>query len=539
MSQSCFENYATAGRFRLDTRPSVPAHSPSHPEKIAPMRSRLPCSVQVPWLVDYLTGQRDSILSVAVTTPYSTDQVTAKEFVGVMKTARVVLTAGLALCGLLSGCHTPDSHRHVYRDWSKRMSEMGIFPVYPPRQDIVVGDVYALPLHPYDTEAVGYIGGLGNAGIHVEYLGDTKLGWTNLLTRLEEYYATRPYPADSTNALVSDTNAPLTRIPGYPDNRRRTSAFSAGSVARLRQISFPDSNISHIDQQSLSALIPIEGIMAGLNFNRSDVTAVHSSIPHAESYGLTTEELLREVYDDEHFRQTNGNLYLRADLKGAVISVQGAQMAYAMFQDIVQKVVHNREYRIPWSVKSRLRQSVKDMKDRIYLALISEVYFARSMDVTIERKTARGASGAARPVAAAELQQLKDLGLLTTHSRTNSTMTTTNTTVSGTSTNVVVGTKADMIDVTEGDTALELARKLRGLETPMGADKIGGSVRVLSVSASSIGLRRTFDRPVAVGVRGVMVKVDVNHPVVFADDTNRPPLPWMRVDGVGTNIVTQ
>src|SRR5262245_33501074 len=100
------------------------------------------------------------------------------------KTHQVVLSAMLTLGGLfLTGCCSQDSHGHVYRDWSKRMSEMGIFPVYPPREDIVVGDVYALPLHPYDTAAVGYIGGLGNAGIHVEYLGDTNLGWTNLLTK--------------------------------------------------------------------------------------------------------------------------------------------------------------------------------------------------------------------------------------------------------------------------------------------------------------------------------------------------------------------
>lgn len=348
-----------------------------------------------------------------------------------MKTYRIILAALLTLDGLfMTGCSSLDSHGCVYRDWSKRMSEMGIFPVYPPREDIVVGDVYALPLHPYDTAAVGYIGGLGNVGIHVEYLGDTNLGWTSLLTKLERYYQTRPYPADSTNAPVSGTtNVPLTRIPGYPDDTLRKNSFSPGSAARLRQVSFPDFNISHVDQESLSAVIPIEGIMAGLNFNRSDITGVHFSIPHAESYGLTMEELLREVYDDKHFRQTNGVLYLLGDTKDAVISVQGAQMAYAMFQDIMDKVIENPDNRIPSKVKLHMRRSVAAMKDKIYLALISEVYFARSMDITIERKTATGASGSARPIAAAELKQLKDMGLLAVHTRTNSATSTTETDV--------------------------------------------------------------------------------------------------------------
>src|SRR5215471_10553526 len=109
-----------------------------------------------------------------------------------IKTHLIMLLVLLAAGGLLTSCSSVDSHGHVYRDWSKRMSEMGIFPVYPPREDIVVGDVYALPLHPYDTAAVGYIGGLGNAGIHVEYLGDTNLGWNSLADKEEHYYQNRP-----------------------------------------------------------------------------------------------------------------------------------------------------------------------------------------------------------------------------------------------------------------------------------------------------------------------------------------------------------
>ena len=169
----------------------------------------------------------------------------------------------------LAGCCRMDTHGHVYREWSRRMSEMGIFPVYPPREDVVVGDVYALPLHPYDTAAIGYIGGLGNAGIHVEYLGDQNLGWTNFLTKLERYYRTRPYPADSATAIVGASNAPFTRMSGFADETNRTSAFSPGSTNRLRQVSFPDFTVTRIDQQSLSAVVPIEGIMASLNFNHT------------------------------------------------------------------------------------------------------------------------------------------------------------------------------------------------------------------------------------------------------------------------------
>lgn len=133
------------------------------------------------------------------------------------------------------------------------------------------------------------------------------------------------------------------------------------------------------------------------------------------------------------------------------------------------------------------------------------------------------------------------MGLLAVHPRTNSVTSSTQTNVTAGSTNVVTGTTADMIDVTAGDSAYDLARKLRGLEPPDGIDKIGGSVRVLSVSASSIGLRRTFERPICVGVRGLLIKVNVNNPKalkpgadgIWGEDSNGKKKEWMKVESFG------
>src|SRR5882757_9909008 len=94
------------------------------------------------------------------------------------RTGLVAIVTALVVAGCCSNQH-PFSSGQVYRQWSSSMSQMGIFPVYPPREDIVVGDVYALPLHPYDSAAVDQIGGLGTAGIHVSYLGHTNLQWNN------------------------------------------------------------------------------------------------------------------------------------------------------------------------------------------------------------------------------------------------------------------------------------------------------------------------------------------------------------------------
>ncbi len=421
----------------------------------------------------------------------------------------------------LSGCRTPDLNPgFVYRDWALRMSEMGIFPVYPPREDIVVGDVYALPLHPYDSTAVGWIGGLGSAGIHVGYLGDTQLNWTTLSGTFEKYYHSRPYAADTVSGGTNQIG-PLTRIASYPySDTNGTSAFAPGTTARLRQVMFPDFSVTTIRQGSLAGVVPIEGIMAAFNFSGSDIQAVHFKIPQAESYGITMEELLKEVYRDTNFVQTaDGEIYFWGGDADAIISVGGAQMAKSMFGDVMEAMSHDTSRKMPSWVKAHISQSAARMKDKIYLALISEVYYARSIDVTIEHKTARGAGASARPISAAELGQLKQMGLLTMRSRTNQTSISTNSTTSTnsgaatiTSTNLFVGTKTELLDVTEGDSAYDLASKLRAIETPDGAANVGGSVKVLSVSTKSVGLRRTFERPIVVGVRGVLVKVDVNNP---------------------------
>jgi hypothetical protein len=401
------------------------------------------------------------------------------------------------------------------------MSEMGIFTIYPPREDVVVGDVYALPLHPYDSAAVGYIGGLGTAGIHVSYLGDTNMGWPSILTSLNNYYRSRPYPADT---LAGGTNAasettPLTSIPSFAESGARDSVFGGGSTARFRQVAFPDFSVSTVSQSSLSAVVPIEGIMAGFQFGYNDIKAVHFKISQAESVGLTTEELMKDLYASDSIRTLSNNIYLDASATNGIITYAGGKMAYAMFEDIFKSLANNPDRPMPASIKAHLRESAGAMKDHIYLALISEVFYARSIDITIDHKRASSTGVSAKPISTDELNSMVKMGLTKPKAATTNTAT-----ASGT--NSFTPPKAEMIDLTEGDSALDLARRLRGIEPPSGVQNIGGSVKVLRVSSTSIGLRRTFERPIAVGVRGVIVRVNVRQSYKLPDSPGRA---WMQI----------
>jgi hypothetical protein len=57
----------------------------------------------------------------------------------------------------------------------------------------------------------------------------------------------------------------------------------------------------------------------------------------------------------------------------------------------------------------------------------------------------------------------------------------------------------------------------------------------LVYTRADIGVRRTFERPKVVGVRGVLVKIDVNHPGVFVGDTEN--FQRMKLESFATNIV--
>src|SRR5262245_1431490 len=62
---------------------------------------------------------------------------------------RLVL-ALVCLAGLVSGCPKPGTHDpgFVAKEWSMTMREFGVVPVFPPREDVQVGDIYVSPAAP-------------------------------------------------------------------------------------------------------------------------------------------------------------------------------------------------------------------------------------------------------------------------------------------------------------------------------------------------------------------------------------------------------
>ena len=433
---------------------------------------------------------------------------------------------GIALAsGVLTSCYSPTGSFQpgtVYREWSGRMSELGIFPVFPPREDVLVGDVYALPMHPYDNRVVEQVGGLGKVGIHIGYynwVDRTNRG--DLLKTLKEYYATRPTFPDTTNDFTYGTNGSLSlvrvpRLPGNcPSNDCQTGVFDPpNSIVRLRQVAFPEFSVATINSGSLAAVIPIEAIIANLGFNYEKIDRISVKVPQAESYGLPTDLLLEKLFQPANKLMilTNGGIYLRADAPNTVINGAGAQLARQMFNGVMGQMLTQLKDRLSDKALSEIKRSAIADKDCIYLTVVSEVFFARAIDITISSTKGFSAGASARPLSASELASLKQMVTGTNQPSTGSQ-----------STNQPPPATAGLPASGTNDLAW-MTGKLQELNLNQGISSVGGTVQIMGVSDRAIGVRRTFERPITVGVRGALLKLDVR-PVTLSDQ----PGFWFKV----------
>jgi len=61
----------------------------------------------------------------------------------------------LSFVSLNSGCATsPAPEGYVAKQWATAFRELQITPIFPPREDVQVGDIYVVPVAPEDEDAV-------------------------------------------------------------------------------------------------------------------------------------------------------------------------------------------------------------------------------------------------------------------------------------------------------------------------------------------------------------------------------------------------
>jgi hypothetical protein len=219
----------------------------------------------------------------------------------------IVALAAAGICGWLLGRSSAPQYDTdwVARQWSTMMRTYLLDPVYPPSEDIAVGDVYALDADDQPPDQFLHI----RVGV--------KIGHVDLTADLHRYYAQMPVfpqtlvgPTDGapTHQLpvgmqVAADGKTLTGVPGDVFGLR--GAPSSGH-ATLPLEAFPGFTIQNTNAQSVSASWPARMFDAVFGAARSHADATAISVRQAEGYALPAiaayERLDEYCFDRDKYR---------------------------------------------------------------------------------------------------------------------------------------------------------------------------------------------------------------------------------------------
>ncbi len=240
-----------------------------------------------------------------------------------MRNLASISLVALAACG----CNAV-KEGFVVQEWSKNMRELGVYPVFPPREDLYVGDVFVSSHHevaPADTSSTG----LQPLGLHFASI--------DLTSSLNAHYAARP------NFPASSASAPASKSIFDPPARQD----------RLKMVAFPFFLQATATGAEIGALIPVDALpwKAGLGLN--SVKSASVTVSSAESYAAPWAVISRSVVDKEGKFAVSlpsaaaSSPETLALLKGVAVSSDGQMPKY------------------------------------IDVTVVSEVFYARSFDVTM------------------------------------------------------------------------------------------------------------------------------------------------------------
>jgi len=372
--------------------------------------------------------------------------------------------ATLTIVAILSACAGTPPKGFVADQWGDNLAELGIFPVFPPREDFQVGDVY-FAINDRQPNRVR-----------------RPLIWfdsVNVVEAADTFYRQRPsFPAftdpPQNNGGPQTADAGLPAFVPQPTNQ--DPIFASGSRAnRLRLAQFPGFNVANLTYADLGVAAPVSGINALLGLSGSNETVLTVAVPQAESYALPAGEALRL-------------LIARCTAQSGYYSRATMNFFKGMFPPA---------------------------NEPPYLIYITEVFYARSLDYFFSGADAVALAAAATlPDLGALSAGLKDLAQAAVNAAAQ-------TAPSGPPSSQPSGAGAGTGGTTTGagsdggaprqPTPADLAQRARSLaeraeamqSAAAGLPAPGIRAAVRAAGSRGITLRQTFERPIAIGFRGL------------------------------------
>lgn len=351
----------------------------------------------------------------------------------------LAIGCSLGLFAQLIGCvSTPRGA--AAREWSLSLRELQIVPVFPPREDVYVGDVYAIDQDEIKLFEKRY-GAYKDGFLPIYVLA----AHVPLQQGTSDFYAKRPSFPRSDLAGTDPSHA--AQPTNEPDN-----VYTSGDVSRLRIVGFPEFMSATITQGDIAAFIPTEAVNIGAAAGFTHSQQVKISVPVAESYAYPSAQAFAAA--EQYLKDSGINKVLGVD---PLVVPDGAILGH--------------------------------------LRLITEVYYTRVIDVSFFNSQSRGARIDAKintppGIGSPESPPPPAPAPSTPSSGPTS------------------PPPADGAPPDAASTASSLVNDLNNqLDAAMASQVPGGKVRFVSAGAYGVAMRRTFERPVAIGYRGLLIAV--------------------------------
>lgn len=330
----------------------------------------------------------------------------------------------------LAGCAAPGPG-YVVRDWSANLRELGIYPLFPPQENVCAGDVYVSPAPETDSDEV------------VDPDGFVPIG--NL-------FASVPYGAALDVHYGGRGRLPTTPASGVATEDTQGGGCGANPQnSLLRLVAFPLFVRAQITANQLGAYVPADAYTARLGAGASMARGASVSVSSGEAYGLPLETGLAAFTQRFNIR------------KGAL-------------PPETLELLHLARQGQPGASKSH-----------VMLTLVNEVYYARVFDVSLYRASKAGLDSVIAPATAGALQEPAASAPLPAAA-------------------VPVKPAASSAREAVQDTA---SGGEAGWTTLPSRSSPGVNVQVISTASGDVALRATYNRPIAIGYRGMRWRVSL------------------------------
>ena len=312
-------------------------------------------------------------------------------FATIFATPRVLIGTGFVLFALgFIGCQTTQNQTtaHVTKQIASHASARnsplapleesirlyGMVPVLPPSEDMQVGDVFAFPVDP-DSDS-------NPVSDPMEVVASSRWSSLPVLKEVEQEYRSRPFWPLTPEEHLQFSTDPDNPKWAEPTNESETSIFVGDVVpTRLRAAHFNILPAVILSRDDANELIPSVAVDLTENTEWDDRKVVMARLGYGETYALSMQKIM-------------GLLVESAPLAAPEPTSESA--SESTIESTPESAIENQE-----KADSPIRYVLKDShrkyldligdnnSDKVWLRVVTEVLYVRSIDISIHSQSAK------------------------------------------------------------------------------------------------------------------------------------------------------